>query len=450
MARTGLTVTEAGATAFSDDDEVVRDGDYLAYVVAAQSYRALRRYITRHVVPRADAQIRRLLSLAPDQCAQQISDDPRALAAWAVAIWSQDLEREVSSRLWLQPAAAPGRRGMPRAVLDRAAMSMELDVAAPEGLLRQAQADWLLRHATLAVLRHRFARARAVAHGMAQAGDAELCESTIGRNRLTLAGEADVRTVRFTIQGERTENVLLPRPHGTKAARQAERLEQLRQRAQVCVGPCLRFSKRDGWGVATSSAPDAAAIAMLRRHRLFVEGRPHFLLFPTTTGWCARMERAPLETLDLEPGGAIACLREAYRRYRTLQVERAKEVVAPQPAAAVRAEVRAEPVAELPVLGAPAAQSVQPVQPVSGRALVLSSVDDVTAEGAMASVYEAYGLLPRGGHRGSTPASGRPPTAAKPVVRLSALAPLRRTVSRSGQGALKALTLPERPRLGWR
>jgi hypothetical protein len=432
MARTDLTVTEAGRTAFSDDDEVVRDGDYLAYVVAAQSYRALRRYITRHVVPHADALIRRLLSLAPDQCAQQISDDPRALAAWAVAIWSQDLECEVSSRLWLPRSAPPGRCGMPRAVLDRAAMSMELDVKAPEGLLRQAQADWLLRHATLAVLRHRFARARAVAHGMAQAGDADLGKSMIGRNRLSLAGEADVRTVRFTVQGERTQDVLLPQPHGTKAARRAQRLEHLRQLTRVCVGLCLRYSQRDGWGVATSSAPDAASVAVLKRHRLLVEGRPHFLLFPTTTGWCARMERAPLETLDSEPGGAIACLREAYRRYRTLQVERAEEAAAPEPAVAVGTLVRAEPGAEIPVLGTPAAQSVQPVP---GRVLVLSSVDDVTVEGVLAPVHAVCGLLPRGGNRGSTSASARLQTE-KPVVRLSALAPRRGTVSWSGQGGL--------------
>jgi hypothetical protein len=43
---------------------------------------------------------------------------------------------------------------------------MELTVKSPNGLLRVPQADRVLRHATLATLRHRFARAKALAIGI--------------------------------------------------------------------------------------------------------------------------------------------------------------------------------------------------------------------------------------------------------------------------------------------
>jgi hypothetical protein len=81
MAKTELIITQSCASAFDPDDDVLWDGDYLAYVVASQSYRRLRKFITRHVAPRADARIRRLLRIGAEERARILSNDPRAMDA---------------------------------------------------------------------------------------------------------------------------------------------------------------------------------------------------------------------------------------------------------------------------------------------------------------------------------------------------------------------------------
>jgi hypothetical protein len=331
MAKTELTITLSCASAFDPDDDVLWDGDYLAYVVASQSYRRLRKFITRHVVPHADARIRRLMRVSAEERARIISDDPRAMDAWAVAIWSSDLDRKAVSRHWTKSSEPwTARDPKPPIVLDRDAMGMELTVKAPKGLLRVAQADWVLRHATLATLRHRFARAKALAVGMARAGDADSGQDMLGANKLALTGEVlDTGALQFTVNAEPMCDTLTPCPQRTKEERRLAD-ESLRQRhlAEIkerCAGPCLRFSWREGWGVAPSSVPDLAAGVSVKRHRLFAAGRPAFLLFATPTGWCARMVEACLEVHDDLPWKVIDTLRHAYTRYKKQQDERARE-----------------------------------------------------------------------------------------------------------------------------
>ncbi len=350
MAKIELTSTLAKASAFGSEGEILWDGDYMAYVVAMQSYRSLRRFITRHVAPHADSRIRCLLRLDAEARARTLLDDPRALDAWAVAIWSSDLERKASLRLWTQLSHPEMLDRIPQVVLDRDAMGMEFAVKAPDGPLRAAQADWLLRHATLATLRHRFARARALARGMARASDAVLGKDMLGGNSLVLTGEVlDGGDLQFTVEAEPMRGTLAPRPHQTKVQRRmaAEVLRQqrLQELMQLCTGPCLRFSWLDGWGVASSSVPNPAVGVNVKRHRLFAVGRPAFVLFATPTGWCARMADVPLEAHDDMPWKVIDTLRHAYTRYKKLQEGRAAEFAAPaadQPAEVESSQPRAE------------------------------------------------------------------------------------------------------------
>lgn len=320
----GMVSTLARATAFNVDDDWLWDGDYLATIVAVQSYRSLRRFIARHVAPCADSQIRRLLRSDPEACARRLADDSRALDAWAVALWSNDIECDVFGRLWNRHLHCGERAEVTRVVLNRDAMAMEFDVKAPNGALRVAQAQWLLRHATLAVLRHRFGRARALAHGMANAGEAVLVDDLIGPSRLSLAGEVlDTGDLHFTADAELMQDVLVPRPQRPKDERRIVATEFDRQRLQklkgLCAGPCLRYTWRDGWTVAPSTQPPVDAGLLIKRNRLFTQGRPAFIIFATSTGFCARMVDVPLEVLDECAWKTIDTLRHAYARYRKHQ-----------------------------------------------------------------------------------------------------------------------------------
>ncbi len=384
MAKIELTSTLAKASAFGATGEILWDGDYLARIVAMQSYQSLRRFITRHVAPHADSRIRCLLRLGAEARARALLDDPRMLDAWAVAIWSSDLERMVSLRLWTQLSHPVVLDRIPRVVLDRDAMGMEFAVKAPNGPLRTVQAGWLLGHATLATLRHRFARARALARGMARAGDAVLGKDMLGGNSLALTGEVqDGGDLKFTVEAEPMRDTLTPRPHQTKAQRRmaAEVLRQqrLQKLMQLCAGPCLRFSWRDGWGVASSSVPSLGVGVGVKRHRLFAVGRPAFVLFATQTGWCARMADVPLEVHDDMPWKVIDTLRHAFTRYKKLQEGRPAEFAAP--ADVQPAEVDSSPprtVARLATQGSAHADEVV----------------DATAEGALVRVKVTHVASP--------------------------------------------------------
>ncbi len=318
------TSTLSGPEAFPAKDDLLWDGDYLARVVASQSYRSLRRFIAGHVAPHADSRIRRLLQLNTEKRVEALVRDPRALAAWAVALWSMDLECNAKLRLWeaWEDLRQPTRREcVPRAVLDRDSMGITLSVSAPSGPLRVAQGTWLLQHATLAVLRYRFGLAQALALGMAQAHDGELSKGMLGRNRLELTAEVlPSGGLRFTVEAEATAPTLVPRPHRSKNERRRLWEEAKQQRLQalrgICSGPCLRFTWRDGWEVVSSSVPDVADGITIRKNRLFAEGRPAFVLFAAADGYCARVIDAPLEVVDGTPWKAVDTLRHAFSRYR--------------------------------------------------------------------------------------------------------------------------------------
>lgn len=317
----------ARAAAFNNKDAVVWDGDHLAEAIALESYRSLRRYITRHVAPRADARVRKLLRHGLEERAEMVSCDERSLNAWAVALWSQDLEAHAFARHWHRRADLSVRDSDHWLSLNQDAMEMELKVKAPGGRLRTGQCEWLLGHATLAIMKHRFVRARAIALGMARARMVELDDGLIGRSNLVMSGELkDSGDLKFTVHAEAADDQLAPRAIRSKGERRCAAAELSRQRLEtfrmLCAGPCLRFTWREGWCVASSTAPQLDASVIVRRNRLFVEGHPLFILFPAASGYCARMVDVTLEVLDDEPWKAIDTLRHAYTRYKRLSVDR--------------------------------------------------------------------------------------------------------------------------------
>jgi hypothetical protein len=315
------TLTRAGPTAFPQDTPFpLKYRDHLAYVAAIRSYRRLRRFITRHVIPHADARIRKLLRLSPRQRALALAHDPGNVDAWAVAIWSEDLERDVRFRLW--GASLDEYAGTSSGFLDRSAVAMEFDVVVQHGPMGRRQARWLLEHATLAVLKHRFNQARAIAAAMAAAGDATCSSDLIGRSQLTVSGEISSSRVQFAFTDDAPHEPLAARQLRSKSVRKNAQamLRRARQEelASCCSGRCLRFCWREGWLAADSSKPTLDTIGSIKRHRLFVQGRPHFVLFRTITGWCARMEAAPIEAHGAQPCDAIGALRHAYTQHHKM------------------------------------------------------------------------------------------------------------------------------------
>jgi hypothetical protein len=333
MTQAESTSVLAKASAFSSRAAIVRDGDYLACMVAYRTYRYLRRFIIRHVVPHADGHIRRLLRVDELQRVAAVVARADASDAWAVAIWTHDLERHARERLWAMGGRF-GRDPEVRLQLDRISFGMDLEVKVPSGRLQEDQAQWLLGHAALATLRRRFARARAVAAGMAKAGDATLHKDLLGRNLLALVGEVlDNGDLRFSAEEEPMRGVLMPASRPSKGDRRGAfeqaLLDRRAQLCQCCVGPCLTFSWCDGWSVAASAIPDLAGGVGVRRHRLFVPGRPMFLLFAVPQGWCARMVDSPLQVHDTLPWKAIDTLRHAYTKHAQLNATRSAKLTVP-------------------------------------------------------------------------------------------------------------------------
>lgn len=312
----------SGRAAFDPAGETLHDGDYLANVIAVRSYKEMRRFLVRHVAPHADGRIRKLLALDDESRALLLSKDQRAVDAWAVAIWTADVERHARRRLWFDAAGSDPYRHVPSVIVDRNAMGMFFPIKAPGGTLTVPQAQWLLRHATLSTLLHRFARARSLVEGMVNAGSVGLGEDMLGPNRLEMRGELLLSgEMRFVARGAPMNGSFESLPHRTKEARRAFSDDARRRRVEalqrLCSGLCLRFSWHAGWVVVASSTPDRDGHGV-KRHRLFAEGRPHFVIFETSTGWCARLVAIPLEVHDEKPWMAIDTLRIAFERYRQL------------------------------------------------------------------------------------------------------------------------------------
>jgi hypothetical protein len=137
----------SGRAAFDPNGEALRDGDQLANAISVQSYRELRRLLVRHVAPHADGTIRKLLALDEESRTQALSRSQRAVDAWAVAIWTADIERHARERLWFDGAGSEPYRPVPYVKVNQAAMGMTFPTKAPGGRLTVPQAQWLLRHA---------------------------------------------------------------------------------------------------------------------------------------------------------------------------------------------------------------------------------------------------------------------------------------------------------------
>lgn len=328
-----LMMTQASSTwtaspvAFDQKGESLRFGDEMAREVALRAYRFLRRFIVDHLVPDADARIRRMLSMQPRARAVRMRQDPRAIDAWAVAIWSSDMEMAALCRLWTRQPIMSERQRI-SITLNRDAMGMAMDISLGHRPLLASQGEWLLWHATMALLRHRFGKARALAAGMAKAGYADLGEAMVGPSRLTVSGEVlSDGGVHFRVTGEVMSGLLQAAPSSLKAQRAAAASQEQHRvgeaRARICAGPCLRFCWREGWSAGSATAPNVAAGVVVKRNRLFLKDRPAFIIFATPTGWCARTIHEPVEVHDSEPWTAIDTLRHAVVRYRDLLEGRA-------------------------------------------------------------------------------------------------------------------------------
>jgi len=280
-------------------------------------YRALGKHIRRHLAPGCDKRIRRLrASFKPGRQLQHTEKDT---VAWAYMMWSSRLEPLATVRMWEE--VRPRHKGVAHQ-LSRAALDYHFVAEDGQHWLRRDHAEWLLEHVSAVLLRLIWSRALALAQGMTQAGELAwgpgmLEEQTDLRFR---AARAPSGALRLTCQGPAVEEIFKPRvTHATSDRKQAaaQMLEQRAERIRAqCRGPCLRFDFQSGWAAIDGTLPSRDfAGTDVRRHRLFVPGRPVFYLFRVAQGYCARLVHPPIEASDKEPWRAIDTLRHAAMRY---------------------------------------------------------------------------------------------------------------------------------------
>jgi len=317
-----LVSVTADAARFSERGEPCWDPAFAAHRAALAAYRPIRRFIRRHMLVGADGRVKRLLRMHEVDRGEAIWESQRDSDAWAYGMWRMRLEDESA----LESRRLASDYELPRStMLGRHALDFEMRICADERTLNDSRCDWLFSHAAAASLRLVWARARALAQGMAKARDGAFGRGMLeGRNKLELLGElADDGSITFTSFGPSSNHALHPRPHQEKSQRREAYQRAMARRHErvldTCRGPCLRFTFEKGWQTVYSAAPDPShSSAGVRRLRLFVKGRPAFYLFPFERGYCARLCDKPMEVWDSAPWRAIDTLRHAVVRHERM------------------------------------------------------------------------------------------------------------------------------------
>ena len=279
-------------------------------------YRAMQRYLRRHVARESGHWIRQFMaSCDPIAIAQLMRSNRGALLAFGEMLWARTLEPGVSRRRWpyRMDATEDGRSLWGHLVLR--------GVEADKRLLQLSPGEWqwLQYQASGAVIAAAWRRSMAIAVQSARNGIADWSvdehPDPLPENWSARQGPAGLHFVNLM----QDQFVDWARPRPDKAARRAHqqvRADERRQAMQsACTGPCLSWSPREEWHVAASWAP---ANGVFRLHRLlgFADERPLFWLFEADGGFVARLRDLRLQAWAESPQAAIHALRTCLRRHR--------------------------------------------------------------------------------------------------------------------------------------
>ena len=275
-------------------------------------YRALCRYLRRHGVtddPRLQRHYSRRRDFSQDVGA--LIHDPDFAASYAEAEWARHLDQNAQERRWpyRDPLADP---------LKKFTGHLEL-FGEPDwsyfGPIAKSTKTWIEYHWTaycmlcvFAFYQDRVERIAAGA-GIFQPGEPQKWSWAA---RIQPDGSAVFACLRGRAP------LLRVRQRKDKRERIQQQEILLQQRAnvvrEVCRGPCLTWSPRDGWYVTTAFVPDAKDCKVATLRGSFSE-RPKFWLFAANGGYVARLKDVALQSPGQSRREAVSVLRTAYLQY---------------------------------------------------------------------------------------------------------------------------------------
>lgn len=296
-------------------------------------YRAMQRYMRRHVARHSDHWVRQFMaSCDPIAIAQLMRSNRGALLAFGEMLWARTLEPGVSRRRWPYrvDATQDGRPLWGHLVLRGGqAETRPLQLSPGEW-------QWLQYQASGAVIAATWRRSMAIAVQSARSGIADWSvdghPDPLPENWSARQGPAGLHF--FNLMQDRFIDWAGPRSDkATRRAQQQVRVdERLQTMLRTCTGSCLSWSPHEEWHVTASWVP---ANGVFRPHRLLgLPGeRPLFWLFEADGGFVARLRDLRLQAWAESAQAAIHALRTCLRRHR----------VAYGPAGAARKPVAVEP-----------------------------------------------------------------------------------------------------------
>jgi hypothetical protein len=281
-------------------------------------YRAMQRYLRRHVARDSGHCVRQFMALCdPIAIAQLMRSNRGALLAFGEMLWARTLEPGVSRRRWpyRMDATEDGQPMWGHLVL----RGVQADNRPLQ--LSPGECQWLQYQASGAVIAAAWRRSMAIAVQSARSGIADWSvdehQDPLPENWSARQGPAGLHFVNLM----QDRFIDWAGPRSDKAARRAQQQVRADERLQAvlstCTGSCLSWSLRDEWHVTASWAP---ANGMFHPHRLLgLPGeRPQFWLFEADGGFVARLRDLRLQAWAESPKAAIHALRTCLRRHRVV------------------------------------------------------------------------------------------------------------------------------------
>jgi hypothetical protein len=299
-----------------------RKSSYWADSPATWTYRAMSRHLRRHVVCCQPGLKERLFSAiaVPQNLPDMLRKNRFAVPALAEILWSLRMEPKAQERCW--PYRNPWRSGMDPFHGQLAPASMvpsRADVPGAHRPLTAAAWHWIEYHAAAHVMVALWHDALTQAIGLASADHTNWNLSTdYGPNHCdwSVQVQQDGSLGFSGLSADRVRWSERARPD--KPARRSVWLQAQQSRwlhlLDVCSGPCMSWTPREGWCVATASLP---AGSTWKRHRLLgvSNARPQFWLFEDGARFTARLCSLRLQAFGATTGSAIEALRECLGAY---------------------------------------------------------------------------------------------------------------------------------------
>lgn len=283
---------------------------------ASWVYRAMQRYLRRHVVRNSEHWVQKFIASSdPMEIAHLMQVNREALLAFGEMLWARTLEPGVDRRRWpFRVDATQDGRPLWGHLLLRGEPASPLHMQLSPG-----ERQWLRYQASGAAIAAAWRRSMSIALQCARSGIADwsVDEHPDPPPELWSArrGSAGLHFVNF--MHDRFVDEALPRTDkATRRARQQARADdRLLAIRSTCAGPCLSWTARDAWHVTASWVPAKDECDLHRLLGLPGE-KPLFWLFEADDGFVARLRAMKLQVWAPSPQAVIEALRACLRRHR--------------------------------------------------------------------------------------------------------------------------------------